>query len=236
MALGSTQPLTEMSTGEFPGSKGGRYVRLTTLTPSCAVVMKSGNLNFLEPSGPLQACNGTDLPFYLFIAVKCKVKCAFCVGSISLPYLIHSLYLSILGSVPFRRTVPWLFHKVLLIAAMILFLSGGSLVYISVRLPSGMFDIFVPLIIGVSPCLLYCADVFLCCLFRTYVNSALYNLSHSSGTFNELSTVSTYIYHTVVSIFRKSASTHIPTIPTIAASNCATPVLQSTYIAIATAG
>jgi len=24
-----------------------------------AVVMKSGNLNFLEPSGPLQACNGT---------------------------------------------------------------------------------------------------------------------------------------------------------------------------------
>ena len=28
--------------------------------------MKSGNLNFLEPSGPLQACNGTalPLPFY----------------------------------------------------------------------------------------------------------------------------------------------------------------------------
>jgi hypothetical protein len=27
--------------------------------------MKSGNLNFLEPSGPLQACNGTALPFTL---------------------------------------------------------------------------------------------------------------------------------------------------------------------------
>jgi hypothetical protein len=26
--------------------------------------MKSGNLNFLEPSGPLQAFNGTALPFY----------------------------------------------------------------------------------------------------------------------------------------------------------------------------
>ena len=26
--------------------------------------MISGNLNFLEPSGPLQACNGTDLPFF----------------------------------------------------------------------------------------------------------------------------------------------------------------------------
>ena len=25
--------------------------------------MKSGNLNFLEPSGPLQACNGTALPY-----------------------------------------------------------------------------------------------------------------------------------------------------------------------------
>jgi hypothetical protein len=32
------------------------------LLPSCAVVIKSGNLNFLEPSGLLQACNGTDLP------------------------------------------------------------------------------------------------------------------------------------------------------------------------------
>jgi hypothetical protein len=43
----------------FPGDKGGRCVRLTTLPPSCAVVMKSENLNFLEPSGPLQACNET---------------------------------------------------------------------------------------------------------------------------------------------------------------------------------
>ena len=49
--------------GVFPGGKGGRRVRLTTLPPSCAVVMKSGNLNFLESSGPVQACNGTALPF-----------------------------------------------------------------------------------------------------------------------------------------------------------------------------
>jgi len=39
--------------GVFPGGKGGRCVRLTTLPLSCAVIMKSGNLNFLEPSGPL---------------------------------------------------------------------------------------------------------------------------------------------------------------------------------------
>ena len=35
------------------------------LPPSCAVVTKSGNLKFLEPSGPVQACNGTALPFFL---------------------------------------------------------------------------------------------------------------------------------------------------------------------------
>jgi len=47
--------------GAFPGGKGSRWIRLT-LPLSCAVVIKSGNLNFLEPSGPLQACNGTALP------------------------------------------------------------------------------------------------------------------------------------------------------------------------------
>jgi len=65
MALGSTQPLTEMSTMSISWGKGGRCIRLTTLPPSCAVVMKSGNLNFLEPSGPLQARNGTALPYTL---------------------------------------------------------------------------------------------------------------------------------------------------------------------------
>jgi len=53
----------------FLGSKGGRCVRLTTLPASCAVVMKSGSLNFLETSGPLQACNETDLPLYLLTAI-----------------------------------------------------------------------------------------------------------------------------------------------------------------------
>ena len=49
----------------FLGGKGGRCVRLTTLPPSCAVVTKSGNLNFLEPSGSVQACNGIALPLVL---------------------------------------------------------------------------------------------------------------------------------------------------------------------------
>jgi len=50
--------------GAFPWGKGGRWVRVTTLPPSCAIVMKPGNLNFLEPSPPLQACNRTALPFF----------------------------------------------------------------------------------------------------------------------------------------------------------------------------
>ena len=52
--------------GVLPGGEDGRCVRLTTLPPSCAVVTKSGSLNFLEPCGPVQACNGTDLPLPLF--------------------------------------------------------------------------------------------------------------------------------------------------------------------------
>jgi hypothetical protein len=59
MTLRSTQSLTEMSTRCISWGKGGRCVRLTTLPPYCVVVMKSRNLNFLEPSRPLQACNGT---------------------------------------------------------------------------------------------------------------------------------------------------------------------------------
>ena len=46
------------------------------MPPSCAVVMKSGNPNFVEPSGPLQACNG--LANILFPSSSLtKILCAF---------------------------------------------------------------------------------------------------------------------------------------------------------------
>jgi len=36
-------------------------LKADNLPPSCVFVTKSGNLNFLETSGPLWACNGTAL-------------------------------------------------------------------------------------------------------------------------------------------------------------------------------
>jgi hypothetical protein len=39
------------------------------------IVYKSGSLNLLDPSGPVQACNGVALPFYL----------KFCMGIMSFP-------------------------------------------------------------------------------------------------------------------------------------------------------
>ena len=67
----------------FLGVKSGWCVRLTTLPPSCAVVMKSGNLNFLVPSGPLQACNGTDLPYFTY-----RTSRATCISTLSLSTLL----------------------------------------------------------------------------------------------------------------------------------------------------
>ena len=72
--LGSTQSNRNEYQENFLGGKCGRCVRLTTLPPPCAVVMKSGNLKFMEPSGPLQACNGTDLPFLPLTCITHYVK------------------------------------------------------------------------------------------------------------------------------------------------------------------
>jgi len=64
MVLESTQPLTEMSTRNISWVKGGWCVGLTILPASGAdwIFLKSGSLNLLEPSGPVQAYNGMALP------------------------------------------------------------------------------------------------------------------------------------------------------------------------------
>jgi len=65
MALGLTQPLREMSTRSISWGQRRPVRKVCNLPPSCSVVTKAGNFNFLEPSGPVQACNGTALPYQI---------------------------------------------------------------------------------------------------------------------------------------------------------------------------
>ena len=51
--------------GVFPGGKGGRCVRLTTLPPSCAVARNLGALTSWNPLGLSRPVTGLLLPFYL---------------------------------------------------------------------------------------------------------------------------------------------------------------------------
>jgi hypothetical protein len=59
IALGSTQPLTEMSARNVSWGKGGRCVGLTTLPPSWADCHEIWEP---QPAGTLRACNGIALP------------------------------------------------------------------------------------------------------------------------------------------------------------------------------
>jgi hypothetical protein len=55
MALGLTQPLTEMGTRNISLGKGGRCVVITTLPPLCADCLKIWDP---QPPGKLRACQG----------------------------------------------------------------------------------------------------------------------------------------------------------------------------------
>jgi len=76
IALGLTQHLTEISTRNISwrvkaaGAYGWQSYRLHVST-----VMKSGSLNLLEPSRPVQACNGTALPLSLNVIQLNIVTC-----------------------------------------------------------------------------------------------------------------------------------------------------------------
>jgi hypothetical protein len=88
------------------------------LPPFCTVVMKSRNHNFLEPSGSLLACNGTDLPlrsintgnklhFYRLIAnLHIFLKIGSILSSLIQHFTIHSYkFYERKGSVKYNKSI-----------------------------------------------------------------------------------------------------------------------------------
>ena len=74
MSLGSTQPVTEMSVRNISWGKGGRFIWLTTLLPSCAECLEIWEP---QPSGTLGACQGLYGDFFtLFCQLKLCLHCA----------------------------------------------------------------------------------------------------------------------------------------------------------------
>jgi hypothetical protein len=70
MALGSAQPLTEISTKKIPGGvKRGRRIRLTTLLPS--VSWRCGSLDLSHPYGPSRPVTGIALLTYFYFDLCC---------------------------------------------------------------------------------------------------------------------------------------------------------------------
>jgi len=63
MALGLTQPLAKMSTRNISwGVKAAGAYGWQPYHLHVSIVLKSGNLSLLEPSGPVQDCDGIALP------------------------------------------------------------------------------------------------------------------------------------------------------------------------------
>ena len=57
------------------GGKGGRCVGMENFPPSDVSVLKSGSLNLLETSGPVQTCNGIALPLRILVMEQFECSC-----------------------------------------------------------------------------------------------------------------------------------------------------------------
>jgi len=71
MALRSTQPLTEMSNRNISwGVKAAGAYGWQPYHLQVPIILKSGSINLLEPSGSVQACNGIALHLPLLISFR----------------------------------------------------------------------------------------------------------------------------------------------------------------------
>jgi hypothetical protein len=61
LALGSTQPLTEMSTRNLPGGKGRPARKADNLTAICELSSKCGSLDVSQHYGPSRPVTGISL-------------------------------------------------------------------------------------------------------------------------------------------------------------------------------
>ena len=80
MPLGLTHAVTDYQEYFLGGGKGGRCLRLKTLLFYVPIVLKSGSLTLLEPSGPVQACNGIALLLLVAGRTKAWVCCRSLIG------------------------------------------------------------------------------------------------------------------------------------------------------------
>jgi hypothetical protein len=71
MALGSTQPLTEMSTRNLPGGKGWPERKADNLVAICepTVLKKCASLDVSQPYELPRPSTGIDLPFFFCMCI-----------------------------------------------------------------------------------------------------------------------------------------------------------------------
>jgi hypothetical protein len=69
MALGSTQPLTEMSTGNLPGGKARPARKADNITAICEPIVyrKCWSLDLSHPYGPSRPATGIALLYFIII-------------------------------------------------------------------------------------------------------------------------------------------------------------------------